>query len=958
MDKKKGIIAIVLFVFLGLMVFSFANPADEESTTKLDGVNNNNVQENVDDNSTNDDTESTLDEETNSINSETTNRTTSSSSSTTNSELSNNSITTGNDNETETTTDTTNNDNSSNDNTNTNSEKNYDSIKTLVANLETLVNAALESTELTDMDEARDYNVNEKIASLVNAIDDEELKEVLTKKLEEIYVILNDEEKPVVDKLGILNLTHYKNGGDLTVANVGDKIRVLVYFKEELNVAPKMTIKGVDKELTLYRSSALSNEKYVVYYYDYTITENDTIKDGNLEIKIYGYKDMSNNVGDGVTSEMEDIRHKSYPYVNFDTEAPEINLLQGERFTSKIIEVNDENFDYMTIKRANDKEVVTITDVKEKYEIKEESDSEDTLYVVKAYDKAGNETINYNVYVDNVIPVITGTGLVGEKETEFTNEGIYKSVNLNVIDKNLKIVEIYKDEVLVETKIYKWNEDKTCMLSYQEDGVYKIIVTDRANQKVEYTFTIDTTPAVLGAANILVNGDSNEQKEFWATNGDEIYAYVRVSEELKNTPTFTFHNNGKDYVVNASDVVLKTNDKGEYTYSVLYPITEDLDMVDGEITLTVSNLVDLAGNVTNIVLKPTNGHIVTLDRTAPSIKWNDTIYTPDQTDTIYTNEQFIAEVIDETSGIDKIYYNGHDRTSVGKINVNGDSSYKFKLIDKAGNEVVYNVVIDRVEAKDVSSDFFVNGQGAKKVYTATNNNTVTVNLKTNEELKNVPTFTFHNNSKDYVVEGKYSGQDGKGSYTYTATLKVTDELSNGELTYTISNIVDLAGNVKTTDITKPSNGRQVFIDNVVEVEEVSSTSKNIDESDPTYNSEICGGNEFVCEMFNTSSVYTFTFEEPVKLVSIKGTNSTIGDNNQEKYTASASALYGLSTTDYSTNISINFNQILWFDFDNYIKSDNTVFTFEDELGNKINIDSANGESISVAVSRTGLNFAN
>ena len=45
MNLKKGVIAIVLFVFLSLTVYSFANPAEDDSVTKLDGGNTTNVNE-------------------------------------------------------------------------------------------------------------------------------------------------------------------------------------------------------------------------------------------------------------------------------------------------------------------------------------------------------------------------------------------------------------------------------------------------------------------------------------------------------------------------------------------------------------------------------------------------------------------------------------------------------------------------------------------------------------------------------------------------------------------------------------------------------------------------------------------------------------------------------------------------------------------------------------------------
>ena len=60
------------------------------------------------------------------------------------------------------------------------------------------------------------------------------------------------------------------------------------------------------------------------------------------------------------------------------------------------------------------------------------------------YDKAGNVSKNYNIYVDNKLPEVKGIGMYGDTDVEFLDEGSYKSVNINVIDKNLQNVEIYK----------------------------------------------------------------------------------------------------------------------------------------------------------------------------------------------------------------------------------------------------------------------------------------------------------------------------------------------------------------------------------------------------------------------------------------------------------------------------------------------------------------------------------
>ncbi len=149
----------------------------------------------------------------------------------------------------------------------------------------------------------------------------------------------------------------------------------------------------------------------------------------------------------------------------------------------------------------------------------------------------------------------------------------------------------------------------------KEDGVYTLVVVDSSFNDTVVTFTIDKTAPKTSAANILINGDSNNDKVFYGTYGDKIYTYVRFSEELKQIPTFKLINNGKEYVIDEKDITITKNDNGEYQYSAYVELTEELGMTDGEITMLVSNIEDKAGNKIDDITKPTNGHIVYLDTT-------------------------------------------------------------------------------------------------------------------------------------------------------------------------------------------------------------------------------------------------------------------------------------------------------------------------------------------------------
>ena len=75
---------------------------------------------------------------------------------------------------------------------------------------------------------------------------------------------------------------------------------------------------------------------------------------------------------------------------------------------------------------------------------------------------------------------------------------------------------------------------------------------------------------------------------------------------ISNDTISTFINKLK--TANKIELISTSKACSEYTYSVLFDITPELDMTDGEITFTLSNIKDDAGHNTEALLKPTNGH--------------------------------------------------------------------------------------------------------------------------------------------------------------------------------------------------------------------------------------------------------------------------------------------------------------------------------------------------------------
>ena len=617
------------------------------------------------------------------------------------------------------------------------------------------------------------------------------------------FTIDNVEPGPRV--VGITGFFNEAEGADAHYITTGESVRILTYYDEKLGTAP--TVKIGNQEFQTYyaeQSSSEENGSYA-YYADIKITEDLGLSDGEIQFSIYGHKDAAGNEGRAYTN--ADITYtESSPYeicydkVILDNTAPEFNVTSGTHSENTMeITITDDNYNYAKI--VNQDSGVSENVDKPTFTLQQEA-----TYHIYAYDKAGNEADLW-VAIDNENPTVTvsGTGVDGyyrsnvriqafdkfltsvkvnedtvdrssftsdgrnenfSYETTVSEEGTYTVIATDkyghssteytfVIDKTRPVVQGAVDGGLYNTPVTltvieeniqnaEYQKDGGDWVSFEsgtvldQDGTYFVRVTDKAdNEKAELTFTIDQTDPVVKAANILVDGDVNEQIEFYATTGDTIYSYVRFSEELKQNPKFYLVNNGTEYEV--SDVtVTGPNDNGEYTYSIRYTITEDNTMTDGQIEMKVTGISDKAGNTIDDITKPTNGHIVYLDRVAPEKTW-----------------LYVLNVTDE-----------NNRQLIG------------------------------------------NGQ------------TLRVELNTTEELAELPVLTIGNSQS---VEFRYRGSFDYG-YIYVADLKIDQTIANlidnEVIPFTVTNIVDKAGNVIETvqldndDVTYTSNYGQVTFDGV------------------------------------------------------------------------------------------------------------------------------------------------
>lgn len=153
--------------------------------------------------------------------------------------------------------------------------------------------------------------------------------------------VIYDKAAPVYEALGILNVTHLRLNNDganesLNVANVGDQVRVLIRFDEELTTLPTLVIGGTSVQMTLMKSSA----EYT-YSADITLTADMFDEDCLIDFQISGYADAAGNIGD-VLNASHIKGYADYAGVKFDTTKPLMTINGESNITLKAGDTYDE----------------------------------------------------------------------------------------------------------------------------------------------------------------------------------------------------------------------------------------------------------------------------------------------------------------------------------------------------------------------------------------------------------------------------------------------------------------------------------------------------------------------------------------------------------------------------------------------------------------------------------------
>lgn len=392
---------------------------------------------------------------------------------------------------------------------------------------------------------------------------------------------------------------------------------------------------------------------------------------------------------------------------------------------------------------------------------------------------------------------------------EGITDGTYtnKNVKLNIKDAN----EVTKT-VTFNGQTIPFEDE------FKEEGTYVVVVTDAAYNEAKVTFTIDRTAAKVDYSTLDFSKSNAyfeevDKKKIYYINNEKAFVFrIKFNEKLLENPILK---------VGKKDVELKVIEsliaKGEYVYEGVVKITAENELDDGFIELFVTNIKDLAGNVTTDEketnhTETTNHRKVILDNTKPSITVKDN-YMGTLEEKIFSKVDFKLK---DQYKINKVEINGKEHkftpNTVEDLNFDLGSHYyiegenSVKLFDLAGNEVEYIFTLDRVIPEVVKAS--VRGGYLDKE----NNNTwyvkedgiIYLNVYFKEELAVKPVFTINDKVNVEVSTVKYNEKDN--TWNYAASYKVTanDGLEDGLIDVKVSGYEDKAGNSSSDNLKNDS----------------------------------------------------------------------------------------------------------------------------------------------------------
>lgn len=645
-------------------------------------------------------------------------------------------------------------------------------VETLVKNLQTKVN---EAENINNMNDARNYRNNEEIINKVTELANSTKKDELTSILNDLNKILDDMTAPGI---------HGIDNGVVTATDVSltvDESDVKVYINGEekslsdLNFTEEgdYTVKVVDKAF---------NETTIQFAIDKTAPNGYDV--GILNVT--HYREENPNLG----------------YAKVDDEIRVIVHFKEQLATLPTLSINgvslENEFFY-----AEDSSNVTKNDYVYMVDVKLDAE-----FIQKVSLVDGDIKFTISGYAD----------AVGNVGVELTNDDILEDAKYNNVE----------FDTIAATMDYS-------TLYFEETG------------KVAY--------------------DVNGYKTYYMKNGDSVVFRIAFHEELNDVPTVTI---GGQNVEMTSKGLFQNNDGEDiYVYEGTFKIAEDeATMTEGMLEIKLSNVADLAGNVATdeAVLNQTltsNNRVMVYDRTPIKNTHFYFISTHEENRNVVGDGQYIiveAAFDEEFTSVPRLKIGEGQYIDLDDCHWTTDwTTNKFvcrnssvrldnslaklengqvipveitNIVDRAGNETVltnndvtfndtYKELVFDSRAPEMFSlgitGFLAENDDAHYI---TYGKGFRVLLYVDEELATYPKLKFEGNDKEYVVNPADDNDPSINRYSYFLDVPASDvtkeNFKEGEVKFKIYGYKDLAGNEGESLTNKDINSEvydKVIIDN-------------------------------------------------------------------------------------------------------------------------------------------------
>ena len=580
-----------------------------------------------------------------------------------------------------------------------NEVQNIIDVTELLSELEAKTNKA---TSRDDIESAVDFRNENKIETLVESLKDGEVKENLASRLETVNKILNDNNGPVISGIENDSYTNEKvtitigDDNEFTVKVTKDGKEVEFgngEFTEDGTYIITATDKAFNESKITFTIDAVFETPKWVYILNLSDKDNrQVIRNGQtLRIEVNFDEDVTElptaSIGSSQSVVARDCVHRNNGYVcTFDIKIDNsiANLEDGKEIPFTITNIKDKAGNTVTL----DNDDVTYTKEYGQVIYDESAPVVKNLGIhnldtypdknVMMYAKNG-DTVRVRVYFEEKLGTIPTVKLGGkEYKATYREQSSHPEDNIYAYYADIKITDdMNLKDGIIPFEVYGYT-DKV--------GNEGILLTEANTTEKSYlSVTLDNVKPEVTKVQIINNSNPNSS---YIKNGETIRVRATFNEKLGNLPTLTIG----DYKATFEKI---DDGKGNDLYSADITIKDnETDLEEGKISFIISDYQDLAGNEGKEVTEDSVKTNIIYDRTAPKVKVvksnndkstnKDVIVTLISDEAIYTPEGW-TEV--ETN-------KGYEFTKTYSAN----GKYSVVIKDKAGNSTTVNFEVKRTNS--------------------------------------------------------------------------------------------------------------------------------------------------------------------------------------------------------------------------------------------------------------------